>query len=105
MYSEISRAFFSGTPREIFKIIGFKISSLSTTIELHYHLRRSGGVESTAVLTLHRSIEKKYTKNFMDLSTSINFSPLFGDVTTSLFFFFSFPGEMDGLIDFLFVRT
>jgi len=32
------RAFFSGTPREIFKILGLKILSFRSTIELHYHL-------------------------------------------------------------------
>jgi len=64
-------------------------------------LDRSGGVESIAASTLHRSDEKNLPRICIDISTSIYFSPLL--MTSMRHFSFSFPEEMDGLIDFLFL--
>jgi len=72
----------------------------STINSVFLFLEGSGGVESTAVSTLHRSIEKKNRQKFV-IHRSIH-----------IFYFhilalssFSFPEEMPGLIDFLLVHT
>jgi len=58
-------------------------------------LDESGGDESIAVSTLHRSIEKNTTNIISSLFL----------MTSQRLILFSFPEEMDDLIDFIFVRT
>jgi len=68
-----------------------------------FFLDRSGGVESTAVSTLHRSIEKNMPKiSSLPIFPHLFILALFL-MTSQRQFWFSFPEEMDASIDFLFV--
>jgi len=66
---------------------------------------QSGEVESTAVSTLHRSIQKN-TQKICNLSIYPHWLILALFLMTSqCHFSFSFPEQMDGWIDFLSVRS
>jgi len=61
------------------------------------------GVESIAASTLRISIEKKYAKNLSIFSHRLILALFL--MTSHYHVSFSFPEEIDGSIDFLFVRS